>query len=339
MAKAGLLHNDQPNGSGNAEGLVQGSGSNLNGLNTNNLSAMSNGAHTANTNDRNGADTNSANGLNMNGLDGTDRASAMRLENIPDNLMTKCDNCGALLVTKDWLRDLKVCARCNHHTRLPARERLALLTDEGSFEEWDTGLSPRDPLQFPGYEAKRTAAQLKTHLKDSCLIGRAHLDHRVLGIGASEFGFMGGSMGSVFGEKVTRLLEHALQERIPAVAVTSTGGARMQEGLMSLMQMAKTSAAVARLQNAGLPYLVVLTDPSTAGVQASFASLGDITIAEPGALIGFTGARVIEQNLKIKLPKGFQSAEFQMEHGQLDMIVPRARLKETIGQLLGLLLD
>ena len=336
MAKAGLLHNGQPNGSGNAEGLVQGSGSNLNGLDTNGLSATSNGAHAPGANGRNGAETN---GSNMNGLELTDRASAMRLENIPDNLMTKCDNCGALLVTKDWLRDLKVCARCNYHTRLPARERLALLTDEGSFEEWDAGLSPRDPLQFPGYEAKRTAAQLKTHLKDSCLIGRARLDNRALGIGASDFGFMGGSMGSVFGEKVTRLLEHALEERIPAVMVISTGGARMQEGLMSLMQMAKTSAAVARLQNAGLPYIVVLTDPSTAGVQASFASLGDVAIAEPGALIGFTGARVIEQNLKIKLPKGFQSAEFQMEHGQLDMIVSRAKLKETISQLLGLLLD
>ena len=338
MAKAGLSPNNPPKNSGKAEGLVQGSGSNLNGLNTNGLSAMSNG-NAANVNGRNGVEINGAHGLNTNGLDATDRASALRLENIPDDLMTKCDNCGALLVTKDWLRDLKVCARCNYHTRLPARERLALLTDDQSFEEWDASLSPRDPLQFPGYEAKRTAAQLKTHLKDSCLIGGARLDNRVLGIGASDFGFMGGSMGSVFGEKVTRLLEHALEERIPAVMVISTGGARMQEGLMSLMQMAKTSAAVARLQNAGLPYLVVLTDPSTAGVQASFASLGDVTIAEPGALIGFTGARVIEQNLKIKLPKGFQSAEFQMEHGQLDMIVPRAKLKETIAQLLALLLD
>ncbi len=279
------------------------------------------------------------NGLEESGLPVGDRDSAARLENIPDNLMTKCDNCGALLVTKDWLRDLKVCARCSHHTRLPALERLVLLADDGSFEEWDASLSPRDPLGFPGYEAKRTVAQVKTFLRDSCVIGRATLENRALGIGASDFGFMGGSMGSVFGEKVTRLLEHCLEERIPAVMVTSTGGARMQEGLMSLMQMAKTSAAVARLQNAGLPYLVVLTDPSTAGVQASFASLGDVTIAEPGALIGFTGARVIEQNLKIKLPKGFQSAEFQMEHGQLDMIVTRAKLKETIAQLLGLLLD
>ena len=310
----------------------------INGNAKNNVNGASNGGSGAHLNGFSGNGA-AQNGAEENGLQPADRDSAMRLENIPDNLMTKCDNCGALLVTKDWLRDLKVCARCNHHTRLPARERLTLLTDENSFAEWDSSLAPRDPLQFPGYEAKRTSAQLKTQLKDSCVIGRATLENRVLGIGASDFGFMGGSMGSVFGEKVTRLLEHCLDEKIPAIMVTSTGGARMQEGLMSLMQMAKTSAAVARLQNAGLPYIVVLTDPSTAGVQASFASLGDITIAEPGALIGFTGARVIEQNLKIKLPKGFQSAEFQMEHGQLDMIVTRAKLKETLAQLLSLLLD
>jgi acetyl-CoA carboxylase carboxyl transferase subunit beta len=274
-----------------------------------------------------------------NGFGPTDDASTARLQAIPADLMTKCERCASLLVTKDWLRDLKVCARCGYHTRLPAMERIALLADVDTFHEWDAGLAPRDPLHFPGYEGKRTAAQIKTGLKDSCVIGRAHLEGRIVGVGASDFGFMGGSMGSVFGEKVTRLLEHALEERIPAIMVTSTGGARMQEGLMSLMQMAKTSAAVARLQNAGFPYIVVLADPSTAGVQASFASLGDVTLAEPGALIGFTGARVIEQNLKIKLPKDFQSAEFQMEHGQIDQIVPRPKLKETIAQLLGLLLD
>jgi acetyl-CoA carboxylase carboxyl transferase subunit beta len=253
--------------------------------------------------------------------------------------MTKCGSCGTLLVTKDWLRDLKVCARCGHHARLTAPERIELLVDEGSWEEWDADLTARDPLLFPNYENKRTTAQLKTHLKDSCLGGRAKVDGRVLALGVSDFSFMGGSMGSVFGEKITRVLERALDECIPAVVVTSTGGARMQEGLMSLMQMAKTSAAVARLQNAELPFITVLTDPSTAGVQASFASLGDIIMAEPGALIGFTGARVIEQTLKIKLPKDFQSAEFQMSHGQLDMIVQRAKLKESLSQVLGLLLD
>lgn len=267
------------------------------------------------------------------------RLGPVRLNEIPGDLMTQCPSCGAMLVTKDWQRDLKVCSRCNYHARLSARERIELLTDEGSFQEWNSNLYARDPLTFPTYEQKRTAAQLKTELADSMLIGGANLENRPVAIAASEFAFMGGSMGSVFGEKVTRLLERALEERRPAIVCISTGGARMQEGLMSLMQMAKTSAAVARLQEAKVPYIVVLTDPSTAGVQASFASLGDVLLAEPGALIGFTGARVIEQNLKIKLPKGFQSAEFQMEHGQLDDIVPRAKLKETIALILSLLLD
>lgn len=258
---------------------------------------------------------------------------------IPDNLMTKCPSCGALLVTKEWLRDLKVCARCNFHARLPAHERLDLLCDENTFREWDAHLQAVDPLEFPGYAAKKQAAQLKTGLNDSCVTGSAQLHGREVAVAASEFAWMGGSMGSVLGEKITRLLERAKDERRPAIICTSTGGARMQEGLLSLMQMAKTSAAVARLQLARVPYVVLLTDPSTAGVQASFASLGDYTVAEPGALIGFTGARVIEQNLKIKLPKDFQSAEFQMKHGQIDGIVPRAKIKDAIGTFLNLLLD
>ena len=260
-----------------------------------------------------------------------------RMEDVPANLMIKCPKCGTMLVTKDWLRELKVCARCNHHARLSARERIALLSDE--FAEWDADLSPRDPLSFPDYAPKRDSAQLKTGLRDSMVSGRALLDGRAIAIAASDFGFMGGSMGSVFGEKITRLFERAIEENLPVVTATSTGGARMQEGLMSLMQMAKTSAAVARLREANLPFISILTDPSMAGVQASFASLGDVMIAEPGALIGFTGARVIEQNLRIKLPKGFQSAEFQMEHGQLDMIVARAKLKGQLSSLLGLLMD
>ena len=262
-----------------------------------------------------------------------------RIHNIPDNLVTKCAGCGVLLVTKDWERDLRVCTRCGQHARLGAMDRIALLTDDDSFEEWDASLSPRDPLAFPEYEAKRVAAQLKTGLKDSCVTGAAKLDGRDVAVGATDFSFMGGSMGSVLGEKITRLFERAAEQKRPAIVATSTGGARMHEGLLSLMQMAKTSAAIARLRQAEVPYICVLTDPSTAGVQASFASLGDFLIAEPGALIGFTGARVIEQNLRIKLPKDFQSAEFQMAHGQVDLIVPRTKLKETIAQLLGLLLD
>jgi acetyl-CoA carboxylase carboxyl transferase subunit beta len=262
---------------------------------------------------------------------------AARLEEIPANLMVKCPSCGTMLVTKDWLRDLRVCSRCGHHARMGARERIKLLTD--TFEEWDADLAPRDPLAFPDYVPKRTAAQAKTHLKDSCVTGAATMDGREIAIGATDFGFMGGSMGSVFGEKMTRLFERALEEKRPVITATSTGGARMQEGLLSLMQMAKTSAAVARLREANIPFISVLTDPSMAGVQASFASLGDLLVAEPGAMIGFTGARVIEQNLRIKLPKDFQSAEFQMAHGQLDLIVPRAKLKEQLSSLLSLLLD
>lgn len=262
---------------------------------------------------------------------------AARLEEIPANLMTKCPSCGTMLVTKDWLRDLKTCSRCNYHFRLGSHERIALLTE--NFTEWDAELGPRDPLTFPEYLPKRNAAQVKTGQKDSMLSGAATLDGRAIAIAASDFGFMGGSMGSVFGEKITRLFERALNEKRPVLTATSTGGARMQEGLMSLMQMAKTSAAVGRLRQEKLPFISILTDPSMAGVQASFASLGDIMVAEPGAMIGFTGARVIEQNLRIKLPKDFQSAEFQMSHGQIDMIVPRAKLKESLAQLLSLLLD
>jgi acetyl-CoA carboxylase carboxyl transferase subunit beta len=262
---------------------------------------------------------------------------AARLEEIPHNLMTKCPSCGAMLVTKDWLRDLKTCARCSHHFRLGARERIALLTE--NFEEWDAGLGPHDPLHFPDYAAKKNIAQIKTGLKDSMMSGKGTLEGRAIAICASDFGFMGGSMNAVFGEKVTRLFERALDEKLPVITATSTGGARMQEGLMSLMQMAKTSGAVGRLRRERLPFISLLTDPSMAGVQASFASLGDVHVAEPGALIGFTGARVIEQNLRIKLPKDFQSAEFQMNHGQIDIIVHRAKLKESLAQLLSLLLD
>ena len=262
-----------------------------------------------------------------------------RMADIPAGLVTKCPSCGTMLVTKDWLRDLKVCARCGFHTVIGARERIALLSDENSFQEWAAELSPRDPLNFEGYEGKKTASQIKSHLRDACVIGGATLDERPIAIGATDFAFMGGSMGSVYGEKVTLLLEGALERKCPAIMCSSSGGARMQEGLLSLMQMAKTSAAVARLKDAGVPFVSVLTHPSTGGVQASYASLGDVIFAEPGALIGFTGARVIEQNLKIKLPKGFQSAEFQMQHGQLDDIVPRAKLRDHVSQLLGLLLD
>jgi len=262
-----------------------------------------------------------------------------RLQEIPTNLVVKCPACSAMLVTKDYVRDLRICSRCGHLGRLTARERIDLLTDQGSFAEWDKELSPRDPLSFPNYLAKRSKAQLETGANDSMMTGAAKLEGRDIALAVSDFAFMGGSMGSVFGERLTRLFERALEDRRPVISVTSTGGARMQEGLLSLMQMAKTSAAVARLRDARLPFLSLLTDPSTGGVQASFASLGDLLIAEPGAYIGFTGARVIEQNFRVKLPKDFQTSEFQMAHGQIDLIVPRGKLKEELSSLLGLLLD
>ena len=232
---------------------------------------------------------------------------------------------------------LRVCARCGHNGRLSARERVELLVE--NFREWDADLSPRDPLAFPDYVAKKSGAQLKTGAHDSLLSGVGDLNGRPVALAASDFAWMGGSMGSVFGERLTRLFERALKERLPVITATSTGGARMQEGLLSLMQMPKTSAAVGRLRAAGLPFLSLLTDPSTGGVQASFASLGDLLIAEPGALIGFTGARIIEQNFRVKLPKDFQTAEFQLAHGQIDLIIPRAKLKEELGVILGLLMD
>ena len=206
---------------------------------------------------------------NLNSQLNSDATAAF--DDVPHGLMTKCDKCGAMLVTKDWLRDHRVCARCGNHARLGAWDRINLLCDYGTFAEWDHELAPLDPLQFPGYAEKKTAAQLKTHLKDSCVTGQAELDGRAIAIGASEFRFMGGSMNSVFGEKITRLFERALEEKIPVITCTSTGGARMQEGLHSLMQMAKTSAAVARLQDSRVPFISLLTDPSTAGVLASFA--------------------------------------------------------------------
>ncbi len=260
-----------------------------------------------------------------------------RLQEIPANLVIKCPACNAMHVTKDYIRDLRICSRCGHYGRLSATERIELLIDADSFAEWDKDLSPRDPLAFPNYLPKRSKAQLETGANDSLATGAALLEGRPIALAVSDFAWMGGSMGSVFGERLTRLFERALTERRPVITVTSTGGARMQEGLLSLMQMAKTSAAVARLRDAKIPFLSLLTDPSTGGVQASFASLGDVLIAEPGALIGFTGARIIEQNFRIKLPRDFQTAEFQMAHGQIDLIVPRAKLKEELSLLLGLL--
>ncbi|MCS7223994.1 MAG: acetyl-CoA carboxylase carboxyl transferase subunit beta [Armatimonadetes bacterium] len=260
-------------------------------------------------------------------------AGATPVATLP-NLWVKCTGCESMIYRKDFEQNLKVCPRCQYHHRLGAWERLAITVDEGSFEEWDGHLAPKDPLQFPDYAAKVVRDAQKTRLKDAALTGRATIEGWTVAIGITDFQFMGGSMGSVVGEKITRLMERAETLRIPVfIIIGSGGGARMQEGLLSLMQMAKTSAAVARLKEAAIPYIVLLTD-SMAGVHASFGSLADIILSEPGATVGFTGPRVIELSLKIKVPKEHRTAEYQFAHGHIDLILPRKQVRPTVAKIL-----
>lgn len=257
---------------------------------------------------------------------------------IPDNLWVKCNRCGTAVFRKAFEEQLKVCDRCGHHHKLTSWERIEMLTDARTFVEWSRGILPTDPLQFgPEYTKKLEEDRRKTSLNDAALTGRGRIASYDCAIGVMDFGFRGGSMGSVVGEKITSLFERACEEKLPAIVFTSSGGARMQEGIYSLMQMAKTSAARVRLADNKLPYLVVLTDPTTAGVAASFAALGDVILAEPNAIIGFSGARVIEQTIRQKLPEGFQTSEFYLKHGFIDRVVPRKDLKNSIARLLGFL--
>lgn len=259
-----------------------------------------------------------------------------KIENLPSDLWVKCRECSAVIYRKNFLENLKVCDQCGHHHKMTARERLESLVDEGSFQEWDAGLLSEDPLEFgEEYLKKLERDREKTGLSDAILCGKAALNKEALAIAIMDFHFRGGSMGSVVGEKIVRLLERAVEERIPAVVVTCSGGARMQEGMLSLMQMARTCAAVRKVAAAGLPYVVILTDPTTAGVAASFASLGDVIFAEPKAIIGFSGARVIEQTIRQKLPEGFQTSEFYQEQGFIDRVVSRPQLRTELSQLLG----
>lgn len=253
---------------------------------------------------------------------------------VPDGLWTKCDGCGETLYTKQLEENFRVCPKCQHHFRLSVSERVKLMLDEGSFQEINADLSSVDPLRFPEYVEKALKSVQKTGLKDAMVTGFGVLDGLSVGFGASDFAFMGASMGSVYGEKVTRLIEASTQRRLPLILVVSSGGARMQEGVLSLMQLAKTSAALARFHAAGLLYVAVLTDPTTGGVTASFGMLGDLIVAEPGALIGFAGPRVIEQTIRQRLPKGFQRSEFLLEHGMIDRIIHRKDLKATLATLL-----
>ena len=252
-----------------------------------------------------------------------------------EGIFVKCDNedCSATIYRKDLKTNLSVCPTCGFHFRLSARERLQMLFDDGKYEERDAHISPVDPLNFvdqAAYRDRLAKSQKATGLRDAIIVGEGLLNARPVVIAAMEFSFMGGSMGSVVGEKITRAIEYCLEKRWPLIIVSCSGGARMQEGALSLMQMAKISAALARLDDAKLPYISLLTNPTTGGVTASFAMLGDLNIAEPGALIGFAGARVIEQTIRQKLPKGFQRSEFLLQHGMLDAVVDRRQLREFL---------
>lgn len=254
---------------------------------------------------------------------------------VPDNLWAKCPRCKRTLYTKEMGAE-KVCPHCGYNFRISAWERIALTIDEKSLEEWDTDVKTEDPLNFPDYLEKIASVQEKTGLHEAVLTGEATINQQPVAIGIMDSNFIMGSMGTVVGEKITRLFERALAKNLPVVLFTASGGARMQEGIFSLMQMAKISAAVKRHSEAGLFYLTVLTDPTTGGVTASFAMEGDVILAEPQALIGFAGRRVIEQTIRQELPEDFQKAEFLLEHGFVDQIVPRTQLRERISQLLKL---
>ncbi len=253
---------------------------------------------------------------------------------IPTGLWVKCEACGQTLYSKDLEKCYKTCTYCGAHSRVSAPERLEMILDEGSFVELYGSLKSSNPLGYPSYDKKIQALQEKTGLSEAIVTGRGKIKDQDTMIGVMDSRFMMGSMGSVVGEKITRLIETATENRLPVVVFTASGGARMQEGIFSLMQMAKISAALSRHNEAGLVYIVVLTDPTTGGVTASFAMLGDVILAEPGALIGFAGPRVIEQTIKQKLPEGFQRAEFLLQHGFVDKIVPRNQMRETLGLLL-----
>ncbi|MHB1653702.1 MAG: acetyl-CoA carboxylase, carboxyltransferase subunit beta [Desulfitobacteriaceae bacterium] len=253
---------------------------------------------------------------------------------LPDGLWVKCPKCGEVLFNKDIEKNARVCTKCNYHFRISARERLNWLADEESFEEWDSDLQTVDSLEFPGYTEKVTESQEKTHMWEGALTGRAAIEGISVVVAFNEGGFMMGSMGSVVGEKFTRAIERAIDLHLPVIIFSTSGGARMQEGILSLYQMAKTSAALAKLAEARLLYISVLTDPTFGGVTASYASLGDILIAEPGALIGFTGPRVIKQTIRQELPPGAQTAEFNQEHGLIDLVVERAQMRSVLARLL-----
>ena len=265
-----------------------------------------------------------------------------RKHEVPDNLWSKCPGCGDVLYRRELERSLWVCGNCNHHLRIGTDAYIRLLIDEGSWDETNRGITSRDPLDFK--DSKRYRDRIKASIKktgrdDAVVTGRGEVEGIPISLSVLDFDFMGGSMGSVVGEKLARALGDALRRREAAVVISRSGGARMQESLLSLMQMAKTSAVLARLREAGVPFISILTNPTTGGVTASFAMLGDVNLAEPGALIGFAGPRVIQQTINSELPEGFQSSEFLLEHGMLDAITDRKDLKAVLAGILNWFVD
>ena len=268
-------------------------------------------------------------------------ARTKRESRVPEGLWIKCPSCSRAIYNKELTDSLQVCLKCSHHFRMSAADRLRMLFDAGEWTEHDANLRTLDPLKFTDtkpYKSRLDASMKSTGLKDAVIVGTGTLDGVPVVIAAMEYGFIGGSMGVVVGEKITRAAERALDNRWPLIVVSCSGGARMMEGALSLMQMAKISAALGRMDRAGVPYLSVLADPTTGGVTASFAMLGDLNLAEPRALIGFAGPRVIEQTIRQKLPEGFQTSEFLLEKGFLDAIVDRRDLKPTLARVIRMML-
>ncbi len=269
-------------------------------------------------------------------------AASTKASRVPEGLWVKCPECDTVIYTKDLIKNMHVCAKCAHHFRLNATDRLKTLFDDETWQEIAPNLVSNDPLKFTDtkpYKSRLAATQKSTGRKDAVIVGIGRINGVESVVASMEYGFIGGSMGVVVGEKIVRGIELALERRAPMLIVSCSGGARMMEGALSLMQMAKISAALARLDRAGLPYISILTDPTTGGVTASFAMLGDLNIAEPKALIGFAGPRVIEQTIRQKLPDGFQRSEFLLERGMLDLVVDRREMKATLGKAITFLLN
>ncbi len=272
----------------------------------------------------------------FNAVPDEEKAEADSSVKVPDNMLFKCPRCLNVIMTDELEKNLRVCPECGYHARLTAPERISLIADKDSFTEFDADMLSANPIDFPDYEAKQQKLRESTGLKDAVITGECTIRGEKCVIGVMDSRYMMASMGSVVGEKITRAFEYATENKLPIILFTASGGARMQEGIVSLMQMAKTSGAAARHSDAGLLYITVMTDPTTGGVTASFASLGDIIIAEPKVLIGFAGRRVIEGTIKQRLPDDFQSAEFMLEHGFADMIVERKSMRRTIAHILKL---